>query len=266
MAATAITTLRPLMFSYEFQRLDFSTDQAEMSVVLKSTSDDTLLAESYTPDRYGSITLWDLDTEINAYIGDAPYASFTLTVDSALMATIKVLRSSVAYNLLAADFCASHFLTSWEGVRRTSVGRYECLSFYADSVAAVTAAVVWMTSAGAVRETVTVRAADYSAGSVVMVDVSPSKFVRAGRTLAGYRIICGGRSVNYRVDYPAIEAEPSATVSTSGKRCTSRDRCRVSRPIHVRLLGSTASTSTMTSRRSRASRRGQLPCRLARRG
>ena len=45
------------MFSYEFQRLDFSTDQAEMSVVLKSTSDDTLLAESYTPDRYGSITL-----------------------------------------------------------------------------------------------------------------------------------------------------------------------------------------------------------------
>ena len=197
------------MFSYEFQRLDFSTDQAEMSVVLKSTSDDTLLAESYTPDRYGSITLWDLDTEINAYIGDAPYASFTLTVDSALMATIKVLRSSVAYNLPAADFCASHFLTSWEGVRRTSVGRYECLSFYADSVAAVTAAVVWMTSAGAVRETVTVRAADYSAGSVVMVDVSPSKFVRAGRTLAGYRIICGGRSVNYRVDYPAIEAEPS---------------------------------------------------------
>lgn len=198
------------MFSYEFKRLDFSTDQAEMSVLLKSASGDVLLSESYNPDRYCNITLWDLDTEVSAYIGDAPYASFTLTVDGNLMATIKVLRCNVAYDVSAETFCNGHFLTAWEGVRRTSVGRYECLSFYASSVVAVTATVSWMdASGGLIRETVTVRAADYAAGTVVMVDVSPGRFVRSGRTLAGYRIDCGARSVRYRVDYPAIEAEPS---------------------------------------------------------
>lgn len=198
------------MFSYEFRRLDFSTDQAEMSVLLQSTSGDVLLSESYNPDRYGDITLWDLDTEINAYIGDAPYASFTLTIDGQLMATITVLRAAVAYDVTASEFCAGHFLTAWEGVRRTSTGRYECLSFYASSVVPVTASVSWMDASGSlIRETVTVRAADYVAGNVIMIDVSPARFVRQGRTLAGYRIECGARSMTYRVDYPAIEAEPS---------------------------------------------------------
>ena len=94
-----------------------------------------------------------------------------------------------------ADFCSKHFLTMLNGVRKTSLGRKELLSFIgSENATFVSVFSDGTSSAGGVSV--------LQAGEGYRIlDVSPENFVSGLKRLARYQIIAGNRSQWYEVDY-----------------------------------------------------------------
>lgn len=205
------------MFSYELQCIEISTTESSVQFRLISGSD-SLIKETYVPDRYGRIMLYDLNELIDAAIGNAPSAVFAIALGSNIVSTFTVLRCSVAMDTTATQFVQKHFLTSGSEMRTTAPGRYELLNFFEpNEVKAPVTVTRTLRALSYKREiytsTLTLLAADdYEAGTIVTVDVSPDYLFEldglADYELLEYTVSCGARSQRYRVTAPA-PADPS---------------------------------------------------------
>lgn len=204
------------MFSYELQCIEISTTESSVQFRLICGSD-SLIKETYVPDRYGKILLYDLNELVDAAIGNAPSAVFAIALGSNIVSTFTVLRCSVAMDTTATQFVQKHFLTSGSAMRTTAPGRYEVISFYesSDTKSAVTVIQTMRSYVTGVISTTTrtlLAAADYTAGTIVSVDVSPYKIEHLDDyvtdELLEYTVCCGDRSQRYRVTAPA-PADPS---------------------------------------------------------
>jgi hypothetical protein len=94
-----------------------------------------------------------------------------------------------------ADFCSRHFLTLLDGVRKTSLGRKELLSY----IGSDTPTCVSVFDDGTSR-TGGVSVLQAGEGYRIL-DVSPENFVFGLKRLVMYKIIAGSRSQWYEVDY-----------------------------------------------------------------
>lgn len=209
MAVACITTTPSLMFSYEFQFLEFSADCHAVRIAI-CDEDDTVFSGEYIPDKAGEVKLYDLNEIVDSYIGTAPSAVLKLVCtdlqsNQSVSYSTTVLRSSVSYNCTAEEFVKTHFLTSSSSIRYTAMGRYECLSFYAltSQIVNVDISVEKDGALYLVQKTLV----EACSVGMNMVNVSPSSFIVNG-TIIDYTVKCGSRSQRYVV-VPEIDADPA---------------------------------------------------------
>lgn len=209
MPVLCISSINAIMFSYEFQFLEFSADCTHVDIRLKDSAGNAFFEGSYVPDSAGKVTLYDVNEIIDAFIGNAPSAGIRMdcvdvAAETTQAYTATVLRSSVAYNMTASQFLSSRFMTSDAAPRHTAPDRYECLNFYATAAEPVTAEVVRRSITGGItKETRTLRNGDYAIGSVILIDVSPVKFasnlIGYPDDILEYTVKCGSRKQRYIV-------------------------------------------------------------------
>ena len=209
MSVICISSIRNIMFSYEFQFLEFSADCESAGISLSDSGGNVFFQGSYVPDETGTITLYDINEIVDSFIGNATKADIRLKCTDLASGLVysystTVLRSSVAYNITASDFLSSHFLTSSDDIRYTSANRYEYLNLFTTIHEAVTADVIGLDSGGDIlRQSYTiVPVGSYLPNDVLGVDVSPAQFLgdySDFSQILEYTVRCGNRKQRYIV-------------------------------------------------------------------
>lgn len=129
---------------------------------------------------------------------------FTFIYNGSLQKRHTVMRSDVDFDLTAAAFCNTHFLSLMFSTKTTATDRKELLSFYATGSATTTATVnACYRSAGSIINNTFQRPA-IGNGSVKHLDVSPAIFHSQGKQLLYYTVSIGERSMRYELDYTAF--------------------------------------------------------------
>ena len=181
------------MFLGELNRISFTS--SSMAEFVISHGGKEIFSNTYYPDDTGTITIYDVASILEPYIKDV-YADFTFSIDGAVIGSPRVFYCAWSITSRAMNFLDASFLTPMQGARRTHTARYETLTVYAASPAAVTAECVYYGDAGISRRTVAIA----TASGLAVLDVSPRKFVNASMgQLVEYTVVCGARRAKYQV-------------------------------------------------------------------
>lgn len=201
------------MFSYEFQRIQVSTDETSVDIAITDTSGVALISERYFPDAEGMVTLYDIDKVLDAFIGIAPFGDIQVVLDSTVAASVRVFRCSVATDMTASQFTNTRFFVSSDAPRKTAPGRYEVLNWYQGEALAVNASYVAYDESKPgklLKGTVQLKGGlPVFVGSMVNVNVSPERVFSEPERLLQYTVTCGQRSQTYIVDSREAAADPA---------------------------------------------------------
>ena len=165
----------------------------------KGTEVDTVFNERLFPDATGTIEIIEVDRLIESYAEQWLVFTLKVQVTEAASTEHSDLETQVVsckaniLNTTAADFCNTRFLTLLEGIRPTSKGWLEFLTYIGTEQASCTAYYDDDTTGQFNVQRTTVNN-DYS-----MIDVSPDNFLQDGKQLLRYVISAGQRTQEYEV-------------------------------------------------------------------
>lgn len=211
MIHTVIPALAPLMFSSELSVLTlYGTDTEPLQLTVATLEGTTVFSNLYTPDREGTVTIYDLDKVITSAIrAETPEVVVMAGTTRLGPEVIKILRCQAAVEVPAVSFVQEHFLTPSDADRDTALGRYEKIYAYCgDNSESVTATATFLTPEGKVVIDGPIDIVEFNQGPIE-VDVSPTLFTNDMRgQLLSYEVQCGKRRARYRVmELP--EADPA---------------------------------------------------------
>ena len=189
--------------------------------LVKVTADtDVIFEEALYPDTESKISLTDFDQLVAPYVYkkllfqlrvDIEEQNVSLDADGNELVT-SIQQSNVSTTVVscladtgvsAESFCNSRFLSLIDGVRQTSKGRMEYLSYIGSGTAACLATYSDGSTASFSCQTVA------SGDGWGTVDASPNNFEAAGKQLVSYVISLGSRSQNYEVlQDPEVDVAP----------------------------------------------------------
>jgi hypothetical protein len=212
------TSFASKTFSSQIPDIEINSSATRVNVII-TFDDKELYNENLIPDVKGNITIGELPDLINVYarqkvvatlvvtlkdqtITTAADGTETITDGTSTSLTTTVIYSTALISDNADTFCAAHFLSRLLGPKRTSLGRLEYLHYDGSEAAKVTAYYSDDTTA-AFTATKIAGNAYYST-----VDVSPSNFVTAGKTLSMFVVTAGSRSQRYEIDFSCPDAAP----------------------------------------------------------
>lgn len=186
----------PYLFVSDLDVVAFSANST-LSLSITDAGGSTVLSCSYTPVS-GVVKVYDLDQLLSPLITGV-MADFTFTVGTSSQ-TLHILQSRTRVSMPAADFLASHFLSSVTSGRDTAVGRKEMVTLLSPSETVdVVAACVYADGEMCVLQSVTL-ASSLASGVIHEVDCSPSLLVNDSLgVLVQYTVNAGGRLMTYRV-------------------------------------------------------------------
>lgn len=124
------------------------------------------------------------------------------TAVSTATAQATILFSLCDVGMSASEFYGSRFLTILEGPKVTALGRLEYLHYYGSGSASCLA-----TYSDGTTYTFTPQSVAGNS-SYTTIDVSPSKFVRTGKTLVSYRVTAGQRVQQFQMDLRNPDCAP----------------------------------------------------------
>ena len=210
---TTNTTWASRYFSSTVPDLGFtiSSTRAKVEVSIShSGSTEKIFNEFLYPDNSDTITLQDIRDLLEPYAYRFLIFDISVDITEQLVQTdgdgvehvsdvsTKNVQTSIVSCLAeistsAEDFCSKHFLSLIDGVRQTSAGRLEYLSYIGTETPSVTAVY-------ADHDPRTFSAQKVAGNSSYSaIDVSPDRFKTEGATLIGYTVSCGQRSQEYEV-------------------------------------------------------------------
>ena len=161
------------LFVSDLDVVAFSANST-MSLSITDAGGSTVLSCSYTPVN-GVVKVYDLDQLLSPLITGV-MADFTFTVGGSSQ-TLHLIQSRTRVSESAADFLASHFLSSVTSARDTAVGRKEMVTLLSPSgTVDVVAACVYADGETCVLQSVTL-ASSLASGVIHEVDCSPSLLV-----------------------------------------------------------------------------------------
>ena len=128
-------------------------------------------------------------------------AEFTFIYNGTQQSKHTVMRCDVDFDMTAAAFCNTHFLTLMFSTKITAVDRREILAFYAKEELSTTATVnAAYLSAGKITSG-SFQCPAIGSGAVKYLDVSPSVFKSGDKKLLYYTVTLGKRNMRYELDY-----------------------------------------------------------------
>lgn len=188
-------------FSCSVPNVEFSIqgESALVSIVAtKGSASEEIFSETLFPDASGIITIEEMDILLETCAEQWLVFNISVNITESTGSTESLSTQVISckaniINTTAEDFCNTHFLSLLEGIRQTSQGWLEFLTYIGTADAACIAYYSDGTSANFSVERTTYND-DYS-----MIDVSPEKFITEGKTLERYVISSGGKSQEYEV-------------------------------------------------------------------
>ena len=162
----------------------------------------------------GVIELAELDRLLTPYARQRLKVQLSVKIeelaaesDSDAAADTAELSADIVYceadvNIAAADFVASHFLTTLDGEKTTAVGRLEYLHFIGTDPASVTADY----DDGTQRQFALQPVAGN--GRYTTLDVSPAQFDIDNKLLLGFAVQAGARSFRFAIDFDEPDCAP----------------------------------------------------------
>lgn len=206
MSTQIVTPLRALEFSTKLNRVEFTSSDAYVDITL--TADGiTVLAERYTPDAEGKVVLLDVGTLLAPYIISQLVSSVEFVYSSEgseESEPLKVIYTSALVEEATDDFVASHYLTHLTQ-KVTAIGRKEVLYFYVDEET-TPSCTAFYADGSTITQAYPTTFDDI--GTIAMLEVSPINFEVSGKTLIGYTVTAGERSMPFVVR-PFVETAPS---------------------------------------------------------
>lgn len=208
MAVKIITNIDKYIFSAELQIFQFSTDSTSSGVSITAPAGNVILSCRYVPDANNIVTIYDLQKLVEPYISET-IAMFLLKIENEAPITLFIVKSSVRVNSPASYFLQNCYLSTLQGEKFTTIGRYEPLSLIATEECTVTATCTYFHCGELIDNTVNV-----FDGVVVNVvtsfDVSAKRFVNiALGDLVYYKISAGKRQQLYCVVKSLPPADPA---------------------------------------------------------
>jgi len=221
MAISIVTQPSLESWSSDLTDLSFSISGTRAAVVATLGGTTTLLSEVYYPVD-GMIYIRDLSRLVEPYletirtaavsfsISEQTYDSSTgiTTVTDMTTLSFTVFLCKVGIPVLPSVFFAARFLTLLDGRKQTSVGCLELLPLYSAEGGEVVKVTAYYWQGNEMSIEHYTEASTTTAG-YNSLDVSPSKYVAAGRDLVRYAVDCGGRRQVYDIDLTGQLGEPS---------------------------------------------------------
>lgn len=207
---TILQSLSGTYFSANVPDLVFSISGYRAAVTMSVDGSQIYSEHLYPVD--GKITLAELDTLLMPYArqrlkialsitiaeqsegSDAPTSTATLSAD--------IIYSAADIGTSAADFIASHFLTTLDGPKLTAPGRMEYVHFIGTDSAKVTA----YYDDQSTRDFPLLPVAGND--RYTTLDVSPNQFVVSSHELLGYFVQAGQRSQWFTIDLSEPDCAP----------------------------------------------------------
>ncbi len=189
-------------FSCSFPDIEFTISGSYADVEISATrsgQDESVFLERLYPDGSGTIKIEEMDRLLEQVAEQWLVFNVTVRVTesdntTSSLNTQVVSCRAVIKNATATEFCNSHFLTLFDGVRQTSPGWLEFLTYTGNDHALCTAYYADGQSKEFSVEHTTYQE-EYS-----MIDVSPNNFLYTDHKLVRYVITAGGRSQTYYVE------------------------------------------------------------------
>lgn len=206
-------------FSMGIPDLVFTIAGYRAGVVIQVSTDNSTFSEIYSEHLYPvdtAITMSDLGDLLTPYARQSlvlyvkmtiteEFADSTTTTTNTGTFTVIYCEGDISLNNEAVDcdtFTTGHFLTLLMGKKTTSMGRLEYLHFIGTDTPACTAC--YTDGSTATFSPVVIGGNDnYST-----IDVSPTQFMTAGKTLVSYVVTAGDRSQEYEIDLQNPDCAP----------------------------------------------------------
>ncbi len=198
-----------IIFSTELDIIHISgVNDASLRVMI-SNNGVTVFAADYIPGNNGDIVIYNIKRLVEAYIEDV-FSDFTFTFGEESI-DVRVFKTAIRISESAEEFLPSFFLTILMTSKKTSLARYETLSFYPQESCNVYADVSYYANETVTTYTVELLPADsVTMDSVNMVDVSPKQFIDESKgAIVSIAIHAGQRLFTLEVDDTLPLAEPA---------------------------------------------------------
>jgi len=196
-------------FSAQLPDVEFSISGSRANVVV--SVDSTVIYDEVLVPLNGGIAITDLAGMVEPWVEQVLVANLTVDIReldnngnqtaSEKMST-QVLFSRAYINASAEEFYSGYFLSTLIGTKITAMKRLEYLHYYGTDAATVTAHY----DDGSSQTFPGVAVAGNS--RYTTLDVSPQRFLKAGRTLCCYTVSVGSRQQSYTVDHNDPDCAP----------------------------------------------------------
>lgn len=223
MAVVCIQDLENYNLSGNIRDLIFSTDAESMMFALFLLDENQkkieILHNTYYPDENGLITICDLRSVLETYIGNELISSFIYAVGENIIfisGDVKITDGFSRefqvqlskYELESSQFIENYFLSLLEE-KITALSRSEYLSLKISKETILRAVSLYKDENGKLLKENKDLKTLTDINHVLTVDVSPSQFEKEGYELLGYTIVAEKRVFSYQID--RIGNQPAAS-------------------------------------------------------
>lgn len=217
--ATLLSQPSQLCFSSDVADIVFGSNATNGTLILDLICEGeriNLLEETMYPAIDGKVVLCDLSSMVGLYakkyLEVQLECSFTDDSGKVSISPVTILFSMADVGTSASDFLNSHFLTTLNGEKRTTMIREERLYAYGAAEVTIDVLLLMIATGKTVSKSRTV-AASTTSGHVSQFDVSPdvvaSMFDLVGCELLTYTVSAGQRSQTYLLDQQLDRMSPS---------------------------------------------------------
>lgn len=216
---TVKKTLSGKYFSMGIPDLVFTIAGYRAGVVIAVSTDNSSFTDIYSENLYpvdGSITMSDLGDLLTPYARQSLVLYVKMTITEEFDGSTSTNSSTQTFTVVYCEgdisqsgervdcetFTAQHFLSLLLGTKITSIGRLEYLHYTGTETPACTA----YYGDGTTQAFTPVAVGGN--GSYTTIDVSPSGFTTAGKTLVSYVVTVGDRRQEYEIDLRNPDCAP----------------------------------------------------------
>lgn len=202
-------TFANVYFSAQLPDVEFSISGSRANVIIKV--DSTVIYDEILVPLNGGVAITDMPGMVEPWVEQVLVANLTVDIKeldangsqtASQQLSTKVLFSRAYINASAEEFYKGYFLSTLIGTKITAMKRLEYLHYYGTKAATVMA----YYDDGSSQEFDGVAVAGN--GKYTTLDVSPNRFVKAGRTLCSYTVSVGSRQQSYTIDQNDPDCAP----------------------------------------------------------
>jgi len=171
-----------------------------------------ILSEPYTPDNDTNIYIIGLQKIIDGYLEESPVLDFKFRFEwgsNEIEYLSRIIKSSAELDTDARKFVSQRFLTVMKGGKTVYPRSLQYVSVYSFEPQSVEVTATYRNLVTGGYESASYAEGNTTANQITVIDVSPDKYMKEGKILVKYTVICDVRQIAHLVDNlsptPSIE-------------------------------------------------------------